>query len=33
VVFFDPTRARLGAAVTLTEGHALDNVLHWLEST
>jgi hypothetical protein len=33
VWFFDPARARVGAAVTLTEGHALDNVLRWLEST
>jgi hypothetical protein len=33
VWFFDPTRARLGAAVTLTEDRALDNVLRWLEST
>jgi Holliday junction resolvase len=33
VVFFDPTRARVGAAVTLTEDHALDNVLRWLEVT
>jgi hypothetical protein len=32
VYFFDPSRARLGRAVTLTEGHALDNVLEWLEA-
>ncbi len=32
VHFFDPTRARAGAAVTLTEPQALDNVLQWLES-
>ncbi|HEY0482117.1 MAG TPA: ATP-binding protein [Kofleriaceae bacterium] len=31
VVFFDPARARAGASVTLTEAHALDNVLQWLE--
>jgi hypothetical protein len=31
VVFFDPMRARVGAAVTLTEDRALDNVLRWLE--
>ncbi len=33
VYFFDPARARLGAAVTLTSQMALDNVLHWLESS
>jgi len=33
VCFFDPTRARVGAAVTLTENLALDNVLRWLEAT
>jgi len=33
VVFFDPTRARAGGAVRLTEHHALDNVLRWLEAT
>jgi len=33
VWFFDPARARVGAAVTLTEDRALDNVLQWLEAT
>ena len=33
VFFFDPSRARLGATVTLTESAALDNVLRWLEAT
>ena len=33
VWFFDPGRARVGAAVTFTEALALDNVLQWLEST
>jgi len=33
VWFFDPGRARVGAAVTLTEALALDNVLQWLEAT
>lgn len=33
VYFFDPARARVGAAVMLTEALALDNVLRWLEST
>jgi Holliday junction resolvase len=33
VFFFDPARARVGAAVTLGAGAALDNVLRWLEAT
>jgi len=33
VYFFDPARARVGAAVTLTEDRALENVLQWLEAT
>jgi hypothetical protein len=33
VYFFDPARARVGAAVMLTEALALNNVLRWLEST
>jgi Holliday junction resolvase len=33
VHFFDPARARAGAAVTFGEAHALDNVLRWLEVT
>jgi Holliday junction resolvase len=33
VRFFDPARARVGAAVTFSEGSALENVLVWLEST
>ena len=34
VWFFDPGAARVGARpVTLTEAHALDNVLEWLEAT
>jgi AAA+ ATPase superfamily predicted ATPase/Holliday junction resolvase len=33
VWFFDPTRARVGAGITLTAAHALDNVLRWLEAT
>jgi Holliday junction resolvase len=31
VFFFDPARARVGGAVTLSEGLALDTVLRWLE--
>ena len=33
VHFFDPSHARVGAAVTLTEARALDNVLQWLDAT
>jgi AAA+ ATPase superfamily predicted ATPase/Holliday junction resolvase len=32
VHFFDPARARVGAAVTLTADRAVDNVLRWLEA-
>jgi Holliday junction resolvase len=32
VRFFDPARARVGRAVTFSEGAALENVLMWLES-
>lgn len=32
VHFFDPSRARVGRSVTLTESQVLDNVLEWLEA-